>query len=252
MERTLLSGLRTFTLGAAVVGIAGISAQAAPIPLNNGGFESPAMANPGDTTTFTNGGYSNSWVAEGPNQWQDTQILRVDGQLDAGQYEGDNVGVMYPGDDASYRQLYQQSGTNTLTAGTTYYISVRVGRGVGEDWASSSIFLTPGDLSSYLAGPFALEATDAGAPAEGKMVWLTTTYTPSADTDFAVGLRSEVGAPFGINGTRTTDYPSAGAVTYFDDVRVDTVAPPPIPEPASVALLGLGASALVMRRRRHA
>lgn len=213
----------------------------------NGDFEFPVMANPGDTTIMSwSGGPvpAQEWTAAWVNAAESAKFLKVDAELDAGQYEGDNVAYLSP-KDGGYIFAYQDV---SLTGGQQYYIGVRVGRGNGQDYSSSFIQLWSGNT---IVSSAALLAGDPGAPAEGKMVWLTTTYTPAATGSFDVVLASVNNSGVGYwPGGRTNDYPTTEALGYFDQAWVSTEAPPAIPEPASLTLLGLGGSLLLMKRRR--
>ena len=74
----------------------------------------------------------------------------------------------------------------------------------------------------------------------------------------ALGIRPEDGAIFGDNGDSAqlfTINPTTGAETFIGSTGrtfVGDLAFAPVPEPASLALIGVGCVALLLRRRRAA
>ncbi len=113
------------------------------------------------------------------------------------------------------------------------------------DWAATR---TPGQGNNAEGGIFALMvngievnrsaagATSAALPKYGHHVGL---YTPAANGAYTVGVW--IIRPFTI--------PSPTAPTLFQTVDNFTMNPP-VPEPASLAVLGLGAAALLRRRKK--
>jgi PEP-CTERM motif len=83
------------------------------------------------------------------------------------------------------------------------------------------------------------------APTPGSWSTFTATYT---------GIAADVGDPITIElGSTTTGFPTQAVQADFDDVRLsNNAAPPPIPEPSSIGLLGAALIGVVaFARRKH-
>lgn len=113
----------------------------------------------------------------------------------------------------------------------------------------SQIAIDMGDASSDL-DTLTLE-TFSGANATGtRLASLSLTLVPAA-TPFVFNFATlSISAP-GINSVRVLGGSSAfGNSVFYDNLRVTTAAVEPIPEPATLLLLGTGMTALATRLRR--
>lgn len=220
MQRTVLRGLGSIVLSAVVVGLAGISAQGAVV---NGSFEDHLVADANaNAITFANDSWNEAGAGVGYNY-----------NPAAGQFGNEETGANVAFFDTRFAPVtVYQTLTDTVDTSKTYELTFQVGRELGSVFSGYKVALNTandGEVASILS-------TGAGpTPAEGHMVNVTLTYTP---------LPSHSGA-FTIYLDNLTIGASQGVA--FDNVTLNVV-----PEPASVALLGLGAGAMVMRRRRGA
>ena len=233
-------------LVAAVAGLVlalAASAGAYEVTIVNPGFEVSTLAD-GDYDYlmdnegwgyFANTGYVGSW------------------DIDSGYYggtppEGENVGWANPGSAAPGG--FAQVLTETLATGMTYTLTVEVGNALGYLWSGYSVQLlaggTPqatGDGTSRtgeVTGGFLLAQDNNSLTIVEdtfEMSTVTYTYDPAHSLYLGDPLQIRLLCNF-----ETTDYEEA----HFDDVRLDAT-----PEPATMALLGLGGLSLLLRRKRR-
>lgn len=199
-----------------VLAVSAVSTAA--VTVDNSGFEDAGIAAGGYSYSYTpweslneGGGYT-PWLSNG--------------------YYSPEMGttIMYTTGDNVYQAL-----TDTFVAGTVYQFSMRVGLGqdgTSDDWtlyfydADAAISVID-DLTGAILGSASgvLPATPDGTTGTVKTVTYTAT---AADDGKAIGI--------GFVG----DY-----YTQFDDAAVSIV-----PEPATMALLGLGSLILARRKRK--
>jgi hypothetical protein len=216
------------------------SAGAWVIPIDNPGFEDPVLAE-GEWNYsmdnqgwgyFDNDGYIGSWnvtTAEFPGEAP----------------EGENVGwAEGEGMLGGFAQVLTDPDA-TLKAGWTYTLTVEVGYALSTDpFGGYKVQLlaggtphTPGTGADYTGpvtgGTLLAEDNNLLTIAQGTFETSTVTYT------YDPAHSGLLGEPLQI---RLIAYAASDEVE-FDDVRLDG-----IPEPATLALLGLGA--LMLKRRR--
>ncbi|MCC7351327.1 MAG: PEP-CTERM sorting domain-containing protein [Phycisphaerales bacterium] len=227
MERNVISGIRSITLGAAAIGIISVVAQAAPITILNPSFEDRnTNYNPWAFRMVTG---TDSWTEDTGNVYVEytgaslggTQDGLNDVLFDQGAYGKFHQTLTASVDTSKTYELKWLGGTiSTGTVQGGYIVRLYAGANV-----VASLVQNPGDLSV------------------GTLSEKTLNYTPQpADS----GLFKIEVERLGLSG------PQSGSVNGYvnvDNFRMNETA---VPEPASMALLGLGASALVMRRRRMA
>lgn len=216
---------------------------AAPISLTNGSFESGASATAscGGTCAYsTTGATVSGWVTNSRAgvQFNGTQT-GVYGANDDGGWRAyvDSVAI---GDGAS--GLLTSTTSILIVPGMTYTVSVDIQHGPNQIWPTGTVNFQP--FVALLANNVAVQgpaylATDPGAG----NTWVTLTGSWTAPASFAgQSLAVQLGA---------TNYsaPSVpGSQAFFDNVRLDAT-PAPTPEPATMALGGLGLLALGLVRR---
>lgn len=200
-----------------------LTVQAAPIALANASFESLVLAD----------GTQSSVIAG----W--TRFLTVatrnptTAELTAGAFDGDNVAMFSGG--ATLTQIVGplEYGTYTLTAA--------IGDPLGVPRASLALSLRRG--TSFLSPA----STSFVAPADGGFSLLTIVYEVTAANVNGTFAGEAINIFALSNGS--------GAQVALDNVQLDLqpledASPSPVPEPASLGLLGAGALLLEFRRRR--
>ncbi|UCG47626.1 MAG: PEP-CTERM sorting domain-containing protein [Phycisphaerales bacterium] len=234
-------GKTVLTIVAAILLALSASAGAAPVPIDNPGFEDPVLAD-GDWSWsmddqgwgyFGNDGYQGSW---------NVTTAEFPGEAAEGQNVGWAEGEGYLG---GFAQVLTDPDAR-LKAGMTYTLTVEVGYALSTDpFGGYMVQLlaggtphTPGTGGDYTGavtgGTLLAEDDNLLTIAQGTFETSTVTYT------YNPALHSGLlGEPLQI---RLIAYAASDEVE-FDDVRLDA-----IPEPATLALLGLGA--LMLRRKR--
>jgi hypothetical protein len=222
MQRNLLSGLRTLTLGAVVVGMASVAANGAVI---DGSFESYVLSD-GNVTALP----ASAWLKAGGGSGY--IYNPPESEMPAAQFDGANLMLMDT--QVSDVTIYQVL-SDTVDTSKQYELRFLVGRGNGTTLNDYLVSLYAG--SNLVASVHNGAGGTGPSPAEGTMQEVVLPYNPQLADSGAFTIYFD-----NYNSSNT-------GLIYFDNVRLSEVA---VPEPASIALLGLGASALVMRRRRQA
>lgn len=195
-----------------VIGMAA-TANAAPVLIANAGFESQLI---GDSVAAFN---IDSWSNSG-----DSGAFNPDaGAFAAGAPEGENVAFSSVGGPTISQVLAATAQANTL-----YTLTMLVGNRL------DALF---GGYQTELWAGGTMLAQDNGSqtPTDGQFLLSTVQYFVAAG-DAAAGSALEI------------RFRSLGYQTVFDDVKLD--ATERVPEPALLALLGLGGAAAVRRKRR--
>ena len=197
---------------ALVIGVAG-SGKAAPVLIANAGFESQSIGD--SVAAFEIDGWSNSG---------DSGAFDPDaGAFAAGAPEGENVAFSSVAGPTIWQAL-----TATAQANTLYTLTMLVGNRLDAPFAGYQAELWAG-------GTMLAQDNSSQLPTDGQFLLSTVQYFVAAG-DAAAGSALEI------------RFRSLGYQTVFDDVRLD--ATERVPEPALLALLGLGAAAAVQRKRR--
>lgn len=207
------------------------SASADSLPINNAGFETPALSASGYTFSIPG--------------WNTAPAFRG------------NVGVFYPGaaqypggipegNNVAFSKgpWISQTLTSTLQPNTLYTLAVDVGYR-----SDNSVAPFIGYTISLLAGNTVIATSSTTTPAAGQWITSFASYTSLAADPLA-------GQPLQI--LLTVSNPNGGHQVNFDNVRLDATeassALPPVtavPEPGTLALLGTGLIGLARRLSRR-
>lgn len=200
-------------------------AQAAPVTITNGDFETPTLTTDDTftntfsitgwaTVTSSGGGYGVERLAQ--SHFATGQPRAIDGNQVAYSNNGPHV--------------LSQNTSVSVTLGTVYTLSISVGD-------RNDTAFTGYTFGLFTSGGVPLmQETNAVTPADGTWVNRSLTYTPTAgDPNLGKIVQVRIGST------------SGGGQTVFDAVALDaTVAP----EPSGCALLVGGAGVLMFLRRR--
>ena len=203
----------------------GTQASAAPITITNPSFEDDDVAD----GQFTNG-LAAGWDTVGTVTG--TQDFST-GQLPPAATDGEqHAAVSWPDKNGSISQLT----SHTIAAGETYTLLVDVGEvnNFSGSQATIRLFGSTAGIGTALSNANGT-AVLAIVPGSGSYALdQTVTYTALASGDPFEGQDLGVGL-----------FVTSGIQVLFDNVRLDVV-----PEPTSLALLGLGGLCVWRRRRR--
>ncbi len=215
--------------------------------VNNAGFE----ATPTNNGTFlgnnTTGPAGWGWTVSNTGPTNGNRFFGVWDPTGTPSYiparpAGENVGVIFLDDVLGQEARLQQVLTDTLQLSTNYTLTVEVGNfrpsPLGDTWNFTGF---PGYRVDLFAGSTLL-ASDNNTLTIGEGIFMTSTVTFTTGTSHlnagqALGIRL-----VNLNG------PGAGVEVNFDNVSLNAE---PIPEPCSIALLGIGMLFGLQRRRRE-
>lgn len=203
------------------------AACAASVTVANHSFETPDGGGDwnNDPTSWTELGSSDSFNEKGSAIGLSTTEL--DGTFWGGMNA--NIGTQNFGGLTVEDVIWQDLGT-AFAANTTYTIDISQGDRSG---ASGNLIVglfsgTAGASATIEgSGSFSYGDLAAGQSTQRQLQFTTGGTAPTGNVQLFIALDSDKG--------------------YFDNVRVDATA---VPEPSFTALLGLGALALIIRRRK--
>ena len=192
------------------------TAHAIPISITNAGFESPVLADGAQSSSAA------GWTRFGSLSFTNPTTSQFTGEA----YEGQNVALFTGG--ATLTQI-----VGTIGYGT-YTLTAAIGDPLGASLSGLGLSLRRG--TSFLSPS-------------------STSFLPPGDGGYSIYSRVYEVTPDNANGTFFGDpfnifalVSSSSGQVAMDDVRLDFTS---IPEPASVALLGLGLFGLAFRARRN-
>ena len=188
------------------------AAGAAPVSIVNAGFEAQSLDDSGAVFSVV------GWLNGGDSGVFDPHA----GAFAAGAPEGENVAFASHGGPTISQILSAAAQANTL-----YTLTMLVGNRLDADFG--------GYQAELWAGGTMLAQDGSQQPADGQFLLSTVQYFVAAGNP-AIGSALEI------------RFRSLGWQTVFDDVRLEAIES--VPEPALLALLGLGGAAVVRRQRR--
>jgi len=214
--------MKIIGLAAVAALVTSVGAHATPVTIVNASFETQG---PGGlpfgcaiSCNFSTDNIIPGWTATGssglfmPGPPSNTRYFN---------YVPDGVTVAYSNGGSITQTL-----AATTVAGTTYTFNI--------DFGFRKDVANPGS-ATLVIGTNTINATGTALPTTGNWSTYTATYTATA---------ADAGAPISIN------LFTAGAQGDWDNARLDAKAVP-APEPASIALAGLGVLGLALSRRRR-
>jgi hapalindole H/12-epi-hapalindole U/12-epi-fischerindole U synthase len=243
--------MKTRTLRLLPLALCLATAHAAPLTIQNAGFETPFLAN--NTFNVASPGPS-GWSAYGTINHNNRSIGAINPTgstlYPGGAPEGRNAGVVFLMDNANNQSQFAgiesglvQTLAATLQTNTRYTLTVEVGNMANDSATTNNAFNFtgfPGYRIDLLAGGQVL-ASDNNTllPAEGTFL--------TSQVELSIGASHVLaGQALGIRLVNLNAAP--GIEVNFDNVRLDATA---IPEPAAAAgLFGSATLALALRRRR--
>jgi hypothetical protein len=216
-----MRGLRECTLGLAAAAVIGLAASSALAALANPGFESPD-ASAGDifATSANSGwfGFNAAFITRSTHH-NGLQSLKTFGAPGGAFQDFDTT----PGTPWTGTVFGENLSTDPMTGSQAGFINI--------EWHSGTA-ANPGPLISFVS----TKVVDSTSPFD---TWIQGTVTDTAPAGGTVARIVLLSGPFNGSG-------NGGGATFFDDATFSAV-----PEPASMAVLGLGALSLTARRRRQ-
>jgi hypothetical protein len=211
------TGARIVLAIAVVLLVVAIPVSAAPVPIFNPSFESPALPDGGSNVAITD------WTTVGSGAFNPMAGVHY-----TGPGATDGVQVAY----SNGGSISQVLGA-TLTANTLYALQVDVGDRLDAPFPGYTIGL-------FAGGNLLAQDSSSLAPNDGFLTSTTTYLASPGDASLGQSLEIRLSSP--------------GIQVNFDNVRLDATAVA-IPEPSSLALTAIGGligCGAAWRRRRRA
>ncbi|MCX5633777.1 MAG: PEP-CTERM sorting domain-containing protein [Phycisphaerae bacterium] len=224
---------------------AGVHAGAVSTSTSKAGIDWASLTITRDITWGDKGSESYAYVEDATGSDEDPQSESEWTDTSASASIGDSYGDAYTSDDYLYEEVYAIAETTTLWAYAEAY-AYRDGHftATSDGWVEiSADYELWQELLTDCEGEFPWTSGYAGAE-----LWLTNDSTSEGDEDIAE-LEITVCGMDTLDGTLMVEmYFAEGDAGYFG-VGVYNEASVQIPEPATIAILGLGALSLIRRKK---